>query len=208
MKPIVLTPERRQELERRRKATLDRRVYQRLTAVLAVAAGKTREEVAALLGVSLSQLGEWLRVYRREGLDALCALHSKGDPGKLTPAQLERLRAEVATGRFRNSDQIRAWIEEASGVAYSRSGVKDLLRRCGVSYHQVTGFLWKADPDRQKAFVRKHRRQKARARRQGGRPAAPTSMPATRSGGWSCSSPAGCWWGSASWWAWAAGGSG
>jgi transposase len=74
MKPIVLTSEQRQEIERRRKASLDRRVYQRLTAVLAVAAGKTREEVAELLGVSLSQLGEWLRVFRNEGLEALCAI--------------------------------------------------------------------------------------------------------------------------------------
>src|SRR3954470_15435064 len=67
MKPIVLTAEQRKEIERRRKETLDRRIYQRLTAVLAVASGKSREEVAELLGVSLSQLGEWLRVFRNEG---------------------------------------------------------------------------------------------------------------------------------------------
>jgi len=81
MKPIVLTAEQRKEIERRRKETLDRRIYQRLTAVLAIASGKSREEVAELLGVSLSQLGEWLRVFRNEGLDALCALLYKGDPG-------------------------------------------------------------------------------------------------------------------------------
>jgi len=165
MKPIVLTDEQRQEIDQRRKGTLDRRIYQRLTAVLAVAAGKTREEVAELLGVSLSQLGEWLRVYRNEGLDALCALHYKGDPGHLTPHQSQRLKDEVAKGCFRNSDQIRHWIHEAFGVAYSSSGVKDMLKRLGVSYHKVTGFLWKADPDRQKAFVKKYRQQRAHARR-------------------------------------------
>lgn len=166
MKPIVLTGEQREEIDRRRKGTLDRRIYQRLTAVLAIAAGKTREEVAELLGVSLSQLGEWLRVYRNEGLDALCSLHYKGDPGHLTPGQAQRLKDEVAKGRFRNSDQIRHWIHETFGVAYSPSGVKDMLKRIGVSYHKVTGFLWKADPDRQKAFVKKYRQQKAHARRQ------------------------------------------
>ena len=40
-----------------------------------------------------------------------------------------------------------------------------MLKRIGVSYHQVTGFLWKADPDEQKAFVKKYRRQKANADR-------------------------------------------
>jgi hypothetical protein len=54
MKLIVLTDEQRKEIERRRKETLDRRIYQRLTTVLAVASGKSREEVAELLGVSLS----------------------------------------------------------------------------------------------------------------------------------------------------------
>ena len=114
MKPIVLTDEQRQEIDRRRKGSLDRRIYQRLTAVLAVASGKSREEVAELLGVSLSQLGEWLRVFRNEGLDALCALLYKGDPGNLTPDQTQRLKDEVAKGCFRNSDQIRHWIQRPS----------------------------------------------------------------------------------------------
>src|SRR5215212_1536279 len=149
MKAIVLTDEQRQEIERRRKGTLDRRIYQRLTAVLAIAEGTSREEVARLLGIGLSQLGEWLRVYRNKGLDALCTLHYKGDPGKLTPHQVEQLKQEVSTGCFRNSDQIRQWLADTFGVSYTPSGVKDLLRRVGVSYHQVTGFLWKASPDKQ-----------------------------------------------------------
>src|SRR5437016_4966152 len=131
MKPIILTPEQRKEIERRRKETHDRRIYQRLTAVLAVAAGKTREEVAELLGVSLSQLGEWLRVFRNEGLDALCEIHNKGDPGKLNPNQVAQLKSQVSTGCFRNSDQIRDWIEATFCVRYSSSGVKDLLKRIG-----------------------------------------------------------------------------
>jgi transposase len=165
MKPIVLSDEQRKEIERRRKQTLDRRIYQRLTAVLAIASGKSREEVAELLGVSLSQLGEWLRVFRNEGLDALCTLLYKGDPGKLTPHQVQQLKDEVAKGCFRNSDQIRHCLHKATGVGYSSSGVKDLLKRIGISYHKVTGFLWKANPDKQKDFVKKYKRQKANAHR-------------------------------------------
>jgi transposase len=166
MKPITLTTEQRKEIERRRKGTLDRRVYQRLTAVLAIAADKTREEVAELLGISLSQLGEWLRVFRNEGLEALCEIHNKGDPGKLTPAQIEQLKAKVSTGCFRNSDQIRDWIKTAFAVSYTSSGVKDLLKRIGVSYHKVSGFLWKADPDEQHAFVKRVARHKREAKQQ------------------------------------------
>ena len=167
MKPIVLTAEQRKALERRRKGTLDRRIYQRLTAVLAVAAGKTREEVAELLGVRLTQLGEWLRVFRNEGLEALCTLHNKGDPGNLTPHQVDQLKAQVSTACFRNADQIRHWIESTFGVKYSSTGVKDLLKRIGVTYHKVSGFLWKGDPDKQHAFVKRVARHKREAKRQG-----------------------------------------
>jgi transposase len=72
VKPIVLTAEQRKEAERRRKKTLDRRVYQRLTAVLTVAEGYTPEDIAHLLGVDLAQLSQWLLVFRNDGLEALC----------------------------------------------------------------------------------------------------------------------------------------
>jgi transposase len=166
MKPIVRTADQQKQIERRRKATRDRRIYQRLTAVLAVAAGKSREEVAALLGVSLTQLSEWLRVFRNQGLDSLCEIHNKGDPGKLTPQQVEQLKAKVSTGCFRNSDQIRHWIQATFSVSYSSSGVKELLKRIGVTYHKVTGFLWKADPDKQHAFVSRVARHQRAAKRQ------------------------------------------
>lgn len=164
MKPIILTAEQRKEIERRRKATLDRRIYQRLTAVLAVAAGKTREEVAEWLGVSLTQLSEWLRVFRHEGLDALCEIHNKGDPGNLTSNQIAQLKTQVSTGCFRSSDQIRHWLEATFGVRYSSTGVKDLLKRIGVTYHKVSGFLWKGDPDKQHAFVNRVARHKREAK--------------------------------------------
>jgi transcriptional regulator with XRE-family HTH domain len=79
MTSIVLTGEQRKQADRRRKATLDRRIYERLTAVLAVAAGRTQEEVARLLGIEPSHLNEWLLLFRSEGLEALCAL-ADGEP--------------------------------------------------------------------------------------------------------------------------------
>lgn len=79
MKPIVLSSQQRQEIERRRKKTLDRRIYQRLTGVLAVAAGHTPADVAELLGVDLTQLSQWLHVFFNDGLEALCTL-GDGEP--------------------------------------------------------------------------------------------------------------------------------
>jgi transposase len=163
MKTIRLTPQQRKDICDRRRQAQDRRVYQRLSAVLWSDDGRTREEIAELVGVSTRQVGQWFRIYRNKGLDRLCTLHYQGDPGRLRPAQVERLKQEIATGVFHNAEQVRTWVRETLGVDYSISGLKDLLRRIGASYHKVSGFFWKADIEEQKEFVRKHRRHKREA---------------------------------------------
>jgi transposase len=163
MKTIQLTPQQRKDIGERRRQAQDRRIYQRLSAVLWSDEGRTREEIAELLGVSTRQVGQWFRIFRNKGLDELTTLHYQGDPGRLGPAQVERIKREIATGAFHNADQIRTWIEGTFGVTYSASGVKDLLGRIGASFHKVSGFFWKADVEEQRRWVRKHRRHKRQA---------------------------------------------
>jgi transposase len=163
MKTIQLTPRQRKVISERRRQAQDRRIYQRLSAVLWSDDGRTREEIAQLAGVSTRQVGQWFRIFRNKGLDELGTLHYQGDPGRLGPSQVKRIRQEIEKGVFHNSDQIRTWIEATFGVAYSASGVKDLLRRIGASFHKVSGFFWKADVKKQKRFVRKYRRHKREA---------------------------------------------
>src|SRR3954471_10396436 len=113
MKTIRLTPQQRQDIGERRRHAQDRRIYQRLSAVLWSDAGRTREEIAELVGVSTRQVGQWFRIFRNKGLDPLCTLHDRGDPGRLRPAQVERLKQEIATGVFHNAEQVRTWVREA-----------------------------------------------------------------------------------------------
>ena len=167
MKPIILSQEERKRIEKQRHETHDKRMFARLSAVLWVADGCSRQEVAKLLDISLRQLKSWLCIYRNQGLDALGMFHYQGDPGKLIPGQVQVLKDEVAKGSFRNSNQIIHWVEETFGVTYSSSGIKDLLRRIGVTYHQVSGFMWKGDPDKQHAFVKRVARHQREAKREG-----------------------------------------
>jgi transposase len=153
----------RQEI-RRRRHTQDKRVFQRLSVVLWVADGHTQHEAAELLGVTPRQVRKWLRCYRTYGLDALATLHYQGSFGKLRPAQLDRLKAEVATGCFLSSQAICDWVQDTFHVPYSSRGMRDLLHRIGVSYHKTTGFFWKANPVKQEEFLQTHERQKQAAK--------------------------------------------
>jgi putative transposase len=167
MKPILLDLQLRQEIERRRRQTHDKRIYARLSAILWSADGLSRYDIAELLGVGYRQIGEWSRLFRNKGLDALCTLHYKGDPGKLTAPQVQQLKEDITTGRFQSADQVRQWVEQTFHVTYTASGIKDLLHRIGASYHKVTGFFAKADPDAQRRFVQKYRRHKRQVQRAG-----------------------------------------
>jgi transposase len=90
MKTIALSAKQRQEIQERRRQASDRRIFQRLSTLLWIDEGCTREEVADLLGVSSRQVGDWLRLFRNKGVDELCTLRYRGDPGRLRPAQGEQ----------------------------------------------------------------------------------------------------------------------
>src|SRR3954453_21852813 len=141
MKTIQLTPRQRRDIGDRRRNAQERRIFQRLSAVLWSDEGLSREAIADLLGVSTRQVGQWLRIFRNKGLDELGTLHYQGDPGRLGPSQVKRLKQEIEKGVFHNAEQVRTWVEVTFGVAYSATGIKDLLRRVGASYHKVSGFF-------------------------------------------------------------------
>ena len=160
---LLLESSVRIDILARRRYTLDKRIANRLSALLWANDGRSQQDIADLLGVTARQVRKWLRCFRLHGLDALCTLGLRGDPGKLRPAQIERLKDEVATGRFLTAQHICDWVQESFRVRYSPRGMRNLLHRIGVSYHKASGFFWKADPDKQEAFLRTYEWQKRQA---------------------------------------------
>jgi transposase len=110
-------------------------VRPRLHGLWLVRAGRSAREAAEVLGVHERTVTRWLEWYRAGGLAAVEGRHAggQGAPSFLTPAQREELAAEVATGRFRTAAQIRAWVAERWGVAYTEGGMYALLQRLGCA---------------------------------------------------------------------------
>ena len=164
MKTIRLTPQQRKDISERRRHAQDRRIYQRLSAVLWSDDGRTREEIAELLGVSTRQVGQWLRIFRNKGLDELCTLHYQGDPGRLRPAQVERLKQEIATGVFHNAEQVRTWVAGRPWAWPTRSRAS---RTCSAGSGPATtrspASSGRPTSRSRSSGVRKHRRHKREA---------------------------------------------
>ena len=113
----------------RRERRMD--VRPRLHGLWLVREGQTTHAVAQVLGVHERTVQRWLAWYRHGGLTAVESRHAggQGAPALLTTEQRAALTAEVATGRFRTAAEIRAWVTETWGVAYTEGGMYALLGR-------------------------------------------------------------------------------
>jgi transposase len=110
-------------------------VRPRLHGLWLVRGGRSAREAAEVLGVHERTVTRWLGWYRAGGLAAVEGRHAggQGAPSLLTAEQRAALADEVATGRFRTAAEIRAWVAERWGVAYTEGGMYALLKRlrCG-----------------------------------------------------------------------------
>jgi transposase len=71
----------RKKIEKRRREQTDARIHQRLSALLWLNKGYCTDEVAQLLDVCPRTVRNWVALFQTKGLDALCSLEYKGDPG-------------------------------------------------------------------------------------------------------------------------------
>lgn len=154
-KGFRLSKKERKDIEKHRKEAWDRRIYRRLCALLWLDDGRTQEEVAELLGVTARTIRDWIKLYRKGGLQQLCVVNNHGRECDLNAEQLEQLREEIQAGRFRCAKQVRRWIEEKFGRTYSLSGTQELLRRLGASFHKTSALMFRANPEKQKKFLKK-----------------------------------------------------
>jgi hypothetical protein len=92
-----------------------------------------------------------------------------GDLGNLTAPQLQRLKEEVATGRFKSAAMAKAWILENFERSFSLSGTRKLLARLGCTFHKVSSFLFKANRDKQAEFVKDQEEDKKKVQSDGWR---------------------------------------
>jgi transposase len=78
---FVLDTLLRRKIEKLRREERDARIHRRLSALLWLAKGHSAEEVADLLDVCPRTVRNWVGLFQDQGLEALCSLEYKGDPG-------------------------------------------------------------------------------------------------------------------------------
>lgn len=103
--------------------------------------GKSRAEVAKLVGASWRSVARWKKAIGKGGLDALAAKPHPGAKPKLTNAKQQQLLKVLQRGAWKSGYETNLWtcrriaevIEKRFGVKYDTSHVWRLLYRRGWS---------------------------------------------------------------------------
>lgn len=150
---LALTDPERRELRQLQKQRRDDDGYVKVTVVLMLDAGRSPATVAQDLGLDEATIYRYTRAFADLGLAKYLAQEQPGYWGLLTSAQLAHLCRELNTTLYTDSKAIHAWLLRPYRVAYSLSGLTDLLHRLGFTYKLTTPVPCEANAETQADFL-------------------------------------------------------
>jgi transposase len=156
-----LTNDQIQALHGAEQQTRDARELRHFQGVRLYGSGTPLQTILNLLGCGESTLREWVSKYQQSGIDGLRNGWDGRNANKLSEAQRADLRDRLHASRpdavlpasqrldegpFWTVDDLRLAIRLWYGVTYKDNGsLRNLFRRCGLSYHKVEA-VYKSRP--------------------------------------------------------------
>src|SRR5215207_434888 len=131
-KLFTLGRSQREDMWRRFKQVDDRRVAERLHAILLLDSGQNAYSVSAILHIHPKTLKRWVKAFATGGYDALTSFNYVGGDGWLTDEQQQQFTTWLDAD-VRSTAEASAWVEQQFGLTYSDSGMRKLLKRLGLA---------------------------------------------------------------------------
>jgi transposase len=138
------------------KTLRDRRLADRIKAIVLLNNNWSVAEVAQVLLVDEKTIYNWIEKYQQGGKEELLTFFYKGKACSLTEQQQEDLAKHLDEHTYLASKDIRHYVKKKYNVAYSATGMKELLHRLGFSYKKPKHVPGKLDPIKQEAFVEEY----------------------------------------------------
>ncbi|WP_318496488.1 helix-turn-helix domain-containing protein [Photobacterium leiognathi] len=109
----------------------------RLLALAHLQEGKSREDVAASLKVSVSSVNNWLRRYCDEGIDGMTTKPRSGRPCALSDSQQAQLIAFITEQKKQavklKGRDVQGYIEQHFAISFELSHIYRLLKQLKVT---------------------------------------------------------------------------
>jgi transposase len=160
-KLFTLSRSQREDMWRRFKQTDDRRVAERLHAILLLDSGQNADAVSTILHIHPKTLKRWITAFASGGEAALTSFKYVGGDRWMTDEQVHQFTAWLDSD-VRSTAEAIDWVEQQFELSYSDSGMRKLLKRLDYRYKQPNILPAKAKPNVQAAWVESYTAKKGR----------------------------------------------
>ncbi len=148
-----LTEQDREQLKLQHKRERDKRVCDRIKAILLYDEGWTPQQIAKVLLISDQAVRNHVDDYK---MSSKLEPKSGGSEEKLSKQQSEKLEAHLREHTYLYSKDIIAYVQTTFGVAYTVPGLRNWLQRHGFSYKKPAIVPGKANKEQQQKWLEEY----------------------------------------------------
>ena len=156
-----LTEEQVTNLKYLHRTIKDKRVADRIKAVLSVNEGYDYGEVAKILLLDEVTLRRYVQQFQKKGIKGLLESRYTGGRSRLTVIQEQEVKAYFKEHTPRTAKEAVDHLQKTYGTAYSVIGVTKLLHRLDFTYKKPKIIPGKVDQAKQEAFLKTYEETKA-----------------------------------------------
>ena len=114
----------------------------------------SHQDIGRLVGISQPTLRSYLNMYKNGGIEKLKELNFYRPVSKLE-AHREKLKTEFTSNPPKSINEAKKRIENLTGILRSPTQVRQFIKRLGLKRLKVGQIPAKADPEKQKIFLKK-----------------------------------------------------
>lgn len=159
--PGLLSEEQVKVLRQAHKQIRDKKLADRIKAIVALNKGMPYPEVASLLLLDETTLRRYVKQFQDKGLPGLLECHYQGGHSRLTSFQEKQLKTFLRKNTKRTAKEVVDHVHKTYGVKFSVIGVTKLLHRLGFAYKKPKIVPGKANREKQAAFLTLYNQTKA-----------------------------------------------
>ena len=134
----------------------EKRLADRIKAVLSFNAGYSASQIVSILLIDEVTLYRWVKRFQESGIDGLLEMKYAGGKSKLTLIQQEQLKKYLEIHTLATATGIVNHIQNEYKIKYSIVGITKLLHKLGFVYKKPKIVPGKANIDKQKEFLEKY----------------------------------------------------
>lgn len=155
---LLFSHQEREELKARHKVERDKRVCDRIKAVLLSDEGWTYRQIAHVLLLSEDAVQDHIKDFQLQK-----KLHTEngGSASRLSAAQAADIEKHLQKHIYLHAKDIVAYVKATYGIEYTVTGMTNWLNEHGFSYKKPSVIPGKADRETQKAWIEEYYKLKA-----------------------------------------------